>query len=213
MTIISMIQESIMTENVFSGRIGTRKEQKAQTRRLILEAAIIEFGKSGFEKTAISEIAKRADVSYGNVFAHFATKEELFTRAIEEFGQRMASRLNELSQVGVGLHCVLSTHLKVIAEFEDLYSQTVAKSSMLPEFAQTAIVGVQSAISHQISLAAKTDMEKGKMKNVPIHMLFNAWTALVGYYLTNRQFFSPNGSVIELKGNEILDFFMLMLEK
>lgn len=202
-----------MTENVFAGRYSSRKEQKAQTRRLILEAAIIEFGRSGFEKTAISDIAKRADVSYGNVFAHFETKEELFSKVIEEFGQKMTSRLDELSQVGAGLRSVLSTHLKIVSEFEDLYSQTVAKSFTLPDFAQTAIVGIQSAISHQISIAAKTDIDRGKVKNVQIHMLFNAWTALVSYYLTNKQFFAPNGSVIELKGNEILDFFMLMLEK
>lgn len=202
-----------MTENVYAGRYGSRKEQKAQTRRLILEAAIIEFGKSGFEKTAISDIAKRADVSYGNVFAHFATKEELFSRAIEQFGQRMVSRLDELSQAGAGLRNVLSTHLRVISEFEDLYSQTVAKTFTLPEFAQTAIVGIQSAISHQISIAAKNDMEKGKIKKVSIHMLFNTWTALLGYYLTNRQFFAPNGSVVDLKGDEILAFFMFMLEK
>lgn len=202
-----------MTENVFAGRYSSRKEQKAQTRRLILEAAIIEFGRSGFEKTAISDIAKRADVSYGNVFAHFETKEELFSKVIEEFGQKMTSRLDELSQVGAGLRSVLSTHLKIVSEFEDLYSQTVAKSFTLPDFAQTAIVGIQSAISHQISIAAKTDIDRGKVKNVQIHMLFNTWTALVSYYLTNKQFFAPNGSVIELKGNEILDFFMLVLEK
>lgn len=208
-----MIQESIMTENVFSQKMGTRKEQKAQTRRLILEAAIIEFGISGFEKTAISDIAKKADVSYGNVFAHFETKEELFLRVIEEFGQRMQARLEELSWAGAGLRSVLSTHLRVIAEFEELYSHTVAIAFMLPDFAKTAIVGIQSAISHQISIAAKNDMEKGKIKSTQIHMLFNTWTALVSYYLSNRQYFAPNGSVVEQKGNEILDFFMHMLEK
>ena len=195
------------------GKFFSRKEQKAQTRRLILEAAILEFGRTGFEGTSISDVAKRADVSYGNVFAHFTTKEELFTKTIEEFGQRVVARMNELSQAGASLKSVISTHLRVIGEFEELYSQTVAKSFMLPEFARTSIVDIQSAISHQISIAAKSDIEKNKIKNVPIHMLFNSWSALIGYYLANRQMFAPGGSVVEGKGQEIIDFFMVLLEK
>jgi AcrR family transcriptional regulator len=191
----------------------SRKEQKAKTRKLILEAAILEFGQNGYEETNISNIAKRADVSHGNVFAHFTSKEELFTKAIEEFGQRVVARLDELSQTGASLENVLSVHLRVISEFEDLYSQTVAKSFALPEFARQSIVSIQSAVSHEIAQAVKKDMAKGKIINIPVHMLFNTWTALINYYLVNRNMFTTSSSVVEEKGEEILDFFMTMLSK
>lgn len=202
-----------MTGEIVGAGYLTRKDQKAKTRRLILDAAIIEFGLGGYEQTSIASIAKRADVSHGNIFAHFSTKDELFAKAIEEFGQRVVNRLNELSTAGAGIKSILSVHLKVISEFEDLYSQTVAKSFALPDFARQATIAIQSAVSQQISVAYRSDLAKGKIIPVPVHMLFNTWTATLGYYLANRDMFAPGGSVIDLKGEEILEFFMAMLSK
>ena len=202
-----------MTGEIVGTGYISRKDQKAKTRRLILDSAIVEFGKNGFEETSISMVARRADVSHGNVFAHFSSKEELFACAIEEFGQRVAARLDELSNAGAGLKSVLSTHLRVISEFEDLYSQTVAKSFALPEFARQSVMAIQSAVSHQISIAYRNDQSKGRIISVPVHMLFNAWTAVLGYYLSNRSLVAHGGSVVEAKGEEILEFFMMMLSR
>lgn len=54
----------------------------------ILEAAVAEFRASGYEATSMDRIAARAGVSKRTVYNHFPSKEELFTRILEEMFDR-----------------------------------------------------------------------------------------------------------------------------
>ncbi len=48
----------------------------------ILEAAISEFAKNGFNAANINTIAKRADISIGSLYNYFSSKEDLFLTII-----------------------------------------------------------------------------------------------------------------------------------
>jgi AcrR family transcriptional regulator len=61
---------------------GTRNEQKAQTRRAVLEAARAAFEGDGFEGANIRDIASAAGVSAGTVLHHFGSKRELLYAAL-----------------------------------------------------------------------------------------------------------------------------------
>ncbi|GGL59492.1 hypothetical protein GCM10007968_24320 [Sporolactobacillus putidus] len=52
-----------------------------------------------------------------------------------------------------------------------------------------------------------------KVKDVPIHMIFNMWIGLVHYYLMNRQLFSPDQSVIAQHRDELITSFLQLLYK
>ncbi|MET0293094.1 MAG: TetR/AcrR family transcriptional regulator [Steroidobacteraceae bacterium] len=54
----------------------------------ILEAAVAEFRASGYDATSMDRIAARAGVSKRTVYNHFPSKEELFTRILEEMFDR-----------------------------------------------------------------------------------------------------------------------------
>ena len=49
-----------------------------EKRQAILSAGILCFGRSGYEKTAISEIAKEAGISKAAIFHYFGSKQDLF---------------------------------------------------------------------------------------------------------------------------------------
>lgn len=49
-----------------------------EKKQVILSAGILCFGRSGYEKTAISEIAKEAGISKAAIFHYFGTKHDLF---------------------------------------------------------------------------------------------------------------------------------------
>lgn len=52
--------------------------KKAAKKESILQAAIEVFGKSSFQKSSISEIAKRANVAEGTIYQYYKNKEDLF---------------------------------------------------------------------------------------------------------------------------------------
>jgi TetR/AcrR family transcriptional regulator of autoinduction and epiphytic fitness len=54
----------------------------------ILDAAVAEFRASGYDATSMDRVAARAGVSKRTVYNHFASKEELFTRILEELFDR-----------------------------------------------------------------------------------------------------------------------------
>jgi len=63
---------------------GRVERRKARTRAALLAAARELFASSGFQDTAIAEIAERADIAIGSFYNYFRTKEELLDALLEE---------------------------------------------------------------------------------------------------------------------------------
>jgi TetR/AcrR family transcriptional regulator, regulator of autoinduction and epiphytic fitness len=63
------------------------KSQRAtpDKREVILNAAIRIFGKSGFKKTSIEDLADAADISKQGLYLHFSSKEEIFQAANQKY--------------------------------------------------------------------------------------------------------------------------------
>lgn len=57
--------------------MGKRAAQVAETRRRILDAAVVLYQEQGFSSTSMQDVARRADVAPGTVLNHFATPEAL----------------------------------------------------------------------------------------------------------------------------------------
>lgn len=68
-------------EKPAAGRVERRK---ARTHAALLAAARELFASSGFQQTAISEIAAQADVATGSFYNYFRTKEDLLDALLEE---------------------------------------------------------------------------------------------------------------------------------
>ena len=56
----------------------------AETRRAILEAAIVRFGREGYRATSVADIARDANVGGTVAYAYFPNKEALFLAAVDE---------------------------------------------------------------------------------------------------------------------------------
>ena len=61
----------------------TRAARRAATAQRILQAAQVEFGEHGLEKTTVRAIAQRAGVDASLVIQHYGTKADLFAIAAE----------------------------------------------------------------------------------------------------------------------------------
>jgi AcrR family transcriptional regulator len=77
-------------------RPSLRDEQKALTRRRLLDAAEAVFARSGFHGASVDEIAREAGATTGALYSNFAGKEDLFLALFEE---RIATDVGDYSQI------------------------------------------------------------------------------------------------------------------
>src|SRR5260370_10446685 len=77
--------------------LGATKGER--TRRALLDAAIARFGRDGYRRTSVAEIARDARLSGTAAYAYFPSKEALFVAAV---GEDAAAGIEEgLSRVPV----------------------------------------------------------------------------------------------------------------
>ena len=105
----------------------------------ILSAGILCFGRSGYEKTAISEIAKEAGISKAAVFHYFGTKEDLFMYLVQYARQEVELNLPESSEdFFETMTMYITAHFKLVKKHPGMYdflllvNDIVAKQSFEP---------------------------------------------------------------------------------
>ena len=68
-------------------------QYKEERRSLILDTALACFTEKGHRYTTIEDIARRLGMSKGSIYLYFPTKEEIYTRIMQERMRRTVERL------------------------------------------------------------------------------------------------------------------------
>ena len=76
-----------------------RQARAEQSRRQVLDAALLLFSTQGYRGTNVREIADKAGVSTGNVYHHFADKEAMFRALLDEFWAIVESKRYPMTRV------------------------------------------------------------------------------------------------------------------
>lgn len=71
-----------------SEKLPSRKLRSLETRKKLLAAGREQFIESGFQKTTIAQIIKRANTGYGTAYVHFKGKDDLLMQLMEEVMDR-----------------------------------------------------------------------------------------------------------------------------
>ena len=80
-------------------RSSLRDEQKALTRKRLIDAAESVFSRSGYHGASVGEIAREAGATTGALYSNFAGKEDLFLALFEE---RITADVGEYSEIVAG---------------------------------------------------------------------------------------------------------------
>lgn len=105
---------------VTSGRPNRRAESKARTREAVLSAAGTVFAEKGYGSASVEEIARRAGVAIGSVYAHFGGKQALFAALVERTtAENLARATGTLAQGDAGDQGVLDRLGAQLAETAD----------------------------------------------------------------------------------------------
>ena len=190
---------------------GLRQRQKRRTRHRLLQQALRLFARDGIVATPTAELARAAGVSHGALFVHFGSRDELVAAAVEEFAGGVVRRIHQLTEGSAGVREVLEAHLEGLSEHEDFYVRLVMEGPVLPPYARSTLVGIQSAIAFHLEIAARRDLAAGRLRRMELPLLFNTWLGLLHHYLSNRDLFAPGESVLARRGRELLDHYMSLI--
>jgi TetR/AcrR family transcriptional regulator len=106
---------------------GTRRDQREQSRRRIVAAAVEVFGDLGFEGGSTRAVAARAGVKQGLVTYHFPTKVRLWQAAADEvFGTVREAHLEQMRAAGAGgvpsaARAVVVEYVRLAAHHPELF--------------------------------------------------------------------------------------------
>jgi len=200
-----MSGESIM-------KVSTRQMQKSNTRKKIIETAYRIFSQKGFS-VATSVIAKEAGVSHGSIFAYFPTLNDLLICVLSDFEENIGKSLHMLAEKCDSIENLLEEHLNVLEKYEAFYSRLISEKNKLPDEAKYTFSFIQSTMAFHFSSVIEREIEKGTVKKLPIHLLFNTWLGLIHYYLLNKEFFSDSSeSVLKRYRAELLHTYLNLIK-
>ena len=170
------------------------------------------YSENGFSTPTIA-IANEAQVSHGTIFVHFPTVEDLLIRSLDVFSSEIGEELHLLAESENDIAALLETHIDVLIKHEDLYKRLIKETVYLPEEAKNTFIAIQSTVSFHFMQALEKEIENGKIKDIPFHMIFNTWLGLVHYYLLNSELFAPQGSVLKQYKNTLIECFIVLIRK
>ena len=73
----------------------TSKKRSAKARKIV-DAALVQFERHGFQATSLEQIAAEADMGKSTLYDYFKSKEELFTAAIEAASDQWISAIERI---------------------------------------------------------------------------------------------------------------------
>ena len=119
--------------------------------------------------------------------------------------------LHALSTAGASVRDVLTAHVECLVAREHQIRWLLLETPMLPKGFHSAWLSLQSAVSVHLSGPVEREMASGRIRQMPLHLLFNSWIGLIHHYVINRDLFAPGRSVLREHGPMLVDHFMNLL--
>lgn len=108
--------------------MSKREEKKQSNKRAILDSAISLFNENGYEKTSISEIARKAGVGKGTVYSYFDNKKSIIKGfceyELEKIHRQLIAQSNQNASILEQMLIIYMTefqHITQNREFGRLY--------------------------------------------------------------------------------------------
>lgn len=145
-----------MVENILKSSLDLMAEgDMPPGKKKTLEAAIILFGKKGYNGTSTLEIAKAAGVSQATVFKYFRTKEDLLISIIAPILPRLFSnflgRVKNINTITVKeiIHYIVRDRFRFMKENKDIIKIIFSEVLTNEQLKQKIIIGVEEVFKER----------------------------------------------------------------
>ncbi|HUO48484.1 MAG TPA: TetR/AcrR family transcriptional regulator [Acidimicrobiales bacterium] len=162
----------------------------AQTRRAILEAAIVRFGRDGYRATSVAHIARDAGVGPTLAYAYFPNKEALFLAAVDEDAARVMGEglvgsmgWNDVADwrqlLLVTLIGALDDHPLARRLLAGLEPEVTARVLEIPALAELRKVCAERLAADQLSGRVRPDIDPVTMANGVVAVVLSLLMSVV----------------------------------
>jgi AcrR family transcriptional regulator len=174
----------------------------------ILDAAAVVFARHGYQDTEMQYIADALQVAKGTLYRYFASKEELFLKAVMRGMQRLRE---EVQASGVGVDDPLELLTKAIYAYLAFFRNHPQYTELLiQERAQFKDRKQQTYFVHrEKNIGRWRDMylgliAEGRLRNMPVERILDVLNDLVyGTMFTN--YFTERHKPLESQAHDLVD--------
>lgn len=192
--------------------MNKREESKIKTRELILVKTKELIAKIGVLNLTTAVIAKECGIAHGSIFQHFGSREGLINTVLEGEIKRLTIQIESCCDSVLDLDKLLENYLEVLSQEEDFLSMLYRELPFLPEGIQRNMVCLEVILRNSFFLLLSEEM-KGKADEKGITIRVEAFFSTVIRYLSLRELYSPDQSVIKAKSADIKKLFEILFER
>lgn len=143
---------------------ATRRDAQRQlTRARLLDAAVVEFQRSGTQAADINAIAKAAGVARSTFYFHFPTKEHVLLELIRRDEVQLASELGRFLDTRHDLPSVLTTITELVLDLESRWGSALFHDVISLYFSPTRPEREQW-ISHPLFVLLAAEIERSRIR-------------------------------------------------
>ena len=201
-----------MVENILKSSLDLMAEgDMPPGKKKTLEAAIILFGKKGYNGTSTLEIAKAAGVSQATVFKYFRTKEDLLISIIAPILPRLFSnflgRVKNINTITVKeiIHYIVRDRFRFMKENKEIIKIIFSEVLTNEQLKQKIIIGAEEVFKERrldefFEYLKENNPEINKELTLP-EIMRSIAGALITYFI--QRFIVFDGVVCETEEHDL----------
>ncbi len=181
----------------------------------ILAAAKQVFGRFGFVKTTLDDVANAVGMKKASLYYYYGSKEELFKDAVKSESDELIGELENKVFTNKNVHAQLITFIKIRLDyFQKLMNLHNLTVNSILEFRPISELLYREFFEKQIQLIVKIfsdGMERGELKNVDTYRTANIFVSAIESIATKVLCKSKSTNEINYKSIEDDSLFLTEL--
>lgn len=148
-------------------RAAGKQRRSLHKRNRILQAAIRAYGRHGYEKTTVADIARRAGVGKATIYYHFKGKDHIFEAAVEQeieaFFAELQRAVDAAGDTEARFRVLLKTALAQLKRRRYLARLADAEPRTLSELTQPLLRGMYERLIRLLASILRAGIEDGSL--------------------------------------------------
>jgi AcrR family transcriptional regulator len=161
---------------ILQARTDTRRRRKAERPQEILEAAFVEFSRTGYAMTTLDQIAEGAGVTKGTIYVYFENKEHLFISMVREVTKAALDTVHEMLETHEGTTADLLRaqfsfiyqHIVEDRRRREVLRMLIAEAPRFPELADRYHQEILRPCLDMLRQAIRRGMDRGEFRKSAI---------------------------------------------